>query len=270
MRCALTFLLCIGFPTLSMAIEPIGRTVAVTDTVTGNSSGSALALKVSTNVFMDERLSANSSGNAQIQLKDGTKVVVGPDADIVLDSYTYNAKAGVGEIAFKATKGAFRFISGTGRSHEKYKVVTPYATIGVRGTAFDVTIEKGGTYVALLSGAVDICGRNGKCIALEQPCDYAFVGTGRTSERSRLSELGRNKQADIFPLLARQQHLRPDFRRYAASCSPTVTVTSAQERTAAIAPPAPVAEVTEDGHPNQTGQGHQSHGNGHGYGHGRD
>jgi hypothetical protein len=40
-------------------------------------------------------------------------------------------------VVFKATRGAFRFVTGT-QDHRAYSVNTPYGSLGVRGTKVEL------------------------------------------------------------------------------------------------------------------------------------
>ena len=56
-----------------------------------------------------------------------------------------------------------RFVTGLGPS-ENYTIETPLATLGVRGTVFDVYVqEDGSTIVALFEGKVEVCFKGGGC-----------------------------------------------------------------------------------------------------------
>ncbi len=61
------------------------------------------------------------------------------------------------------TAGALRFITGKA-DHHAYEIVTPTATIGVRGTVFDVyTKPDGEMAVAMIDGAIEVCPKVGLC-----------------------------------------------------------------------------------------------------------
>jgi hypothetical protein len=214
--------LLVALGSLALALPAHAASIGVTrqaeQTVSGTLNGQKRTIVTATEVFENERLTANAQGNAQIELKDGTKIVVGPNANVVLDDFVYKADNTIGSLTVRATKGAFRFISGRS-GHAAYKVVTPYATIGVRGTAFDVTVQKGGTYVALLQGAVNVCKSKGSCKLLDDRCDYVFVGAKGFSDQKNVAGSSRKSARDIFPLIANQNKLLASFRQSTASCS---------------------------------------------------
>ena len=72
------------------------------------------------------------------------------------------------------TSGAFRFV--TGHSEKTaYKITTPLATIGVRGTTLDILSQRGSSTVVLQEGAASVCTLSFQCIQLTQPGDTAVI-----------------------------------------------------------------------------------------------
>ncbi|MDU8356950.1 FecR family protein, partial [Pseudomonas syringae pv. actinidiae] len=69
------------------------------------------------------------------------------------------------DVAVRLTSGAFRFV--TGHSEKAaYKITTPLATIGVRGTVLDILSPRGQTIVVLQDGASTVCTSSRQCIDL--------------------------------------------------------------------------------------------------------
>ena len=52
------------------------------------------------------------------------------------------------DVAIRLTSGAFRFVTGNSEK-TAYKITTPLATIGVRGTTLDILSQRGQTIVNL-------------------------------------------------------------------------------------------------------------------------
>lgn len=209
-------LLSIVGSTASLA-DKVGTTVDASKTVkaTGGSNSRILASK--TSIFRNDRLRANSSGNAQIRLIDGTKIVVGPNADVKIDDFVITGQT-VTKLTVSATRGAFRFISGRSKS-SAYSIRTPNGTIGVRGTAFDVTITPQGTNVALLRGTIEACDRSGRCQIVRNRCDYVLIGR-RGVKKDRLnSDSLRNRSKSLFPLLVNESNLNKQFRQSGSGCT---------------------------------------------------
>jgi hypothetical protein len=128
-------LLCAGvlalifFPlTAANAQEKVGDAVKIDVTVTGQSG----SMSTGDPVHRNERVRANASGMGQFEFEDGSKLAVGPNANIVIDKYVLGEGGKVKRLTLRATKGTFRWISGKSPS-AAYTIVTPAGTMGVRG-----------------------------------------------------------------------------------------------------------------------------------------
>lgn len=141
----------------------IGTTVVIRRRVTGTLGDSKRRLRRGVRVFRNEMLETSARSRLELKLDDDTKLALGPSARLYLDDYVVGTSDGVTKITLKFLKGAFRFITGQNKS-EVYEIETPSATIGVRGTVFDVFIsKKGDTVVLLHEGEVEICSRARRC-----------------------------------------------------------------------------------------------------------
>lgn len=163
----------------------IGETTIVQNDVKGSRGSTTASLGAGDDVFANEIIRTGAGSLARIDLIDATSVSVAGSSQLTLDKFVYNGDHTAKSVTFNAVKGSFRFVSGTSPSNA-YKVVTPEASIGVRGTIYDVRILRGGTDVVLASGEVKVC-MNGKpasaatCVTLNQP------GQGVTVTRTNIS-----------------------------------------------------------------------------------
>jgi hypothetical protein len=115
-------------------------------------------------------------------MADSTNLSLGPNATIKLDRTVFNDEHSYREIAIGLTSGAFRFV--TGHSEKAaYKITTPLATVGVRGTTLDIQSLRGQSTVVLQDGNALVCTLSFQCIALTQPGDTAIITLtgGRTT-----------------------------------------------------------------------------------------
>ena len=83
-------------------------------------------------VHESETLRTGSAGQTNLQFVDDSTLNVGPTAVIKLDKYVYDPNKKTGTIVIDATRGAFRFVTGSQNKGE-VKIKTPYGTLGVRG-----------------------------------------------------------------------------------------------------------------------------------------
>lgn len=163
--CVLTLLLVApawAAETLATAPE-VGSTVLIKEKVTGKLGTEVRLLKTGFRVHRNELLQTGPQAQAEVKLDDNTKLALGPDAELLLDEYAVASGSDTKTISLKFLKGTFRFLTGS-NSSESYKIETPSATIGVRGTVFDVYIgPDGDTFVLLHKGEVEVCSQARTC-----------------------------------------------------------------------------------------------------------
>ncbi len=75
------------FTSAIYAQSTIGSAVSVDDSVTGNNNR---VIRTASKITENERIRANASGLGHFKFNDGTKLVVGPGTNIVLDKVVYN------------------------------------------------------------------------------------------------------------------------------------------------------------------------------------
>src|SRR5262245_6446070 len=133
-----------------LAAERVGSTVAVDSTVSGEGAVGKRVIAKADPIYRDERLQSNLTGQGQFELGDGTKLVLGRNASLVIDRYVAGTAGTAKKVTLKLLAGSARFM--TGHSDKRaYAIITPQGTIGVRGTAFDLTVRNCKTHLLLLS-----------------------------------------------------------------------------------------------------------------------
>lgn len=147
----------------STAHPEIGSALAVRNRVTAELGNENRRLSRGAKVHQDEVLVTGAKSSAEIKLLDETKLAVGPSSKLVLDKFVYDASAPPKSISITLAKGAFRFITGAS-DKAAYEIKTPTATMGVRGTVFDVFVADNGESVVLLhEGSVEVCAGSFNC-----------------------------------------------------------------------------------------------------------
>lgn len=144
--------------------EPeVGTAVLIKKKVTGKLGVDVRELKTGLRVHRNEFLQTGPDAQAELKLDDNTKLALGPDAELRLDEFAVAGGNDTKSIGLKLLKGTLRFLTGSNAS-ESYKIETPSATIGVRGTIFDVYIgPDGDTFVLLHKGEVEVCSQARTC-----------------------------------------------------------------------------------------------------------
>lgn len=112
-------------------------------------------------VYVDELIETVKKSGAQIKFLDETDLWIGPSSQLTLDTFIYDPDQGTGEMVAELGTGLFRFVTGN-LPNESILVLTPVASIGIRGTDFSVSVaENGATEVSVFSGQVSVSPRGG-------------------------------------------------------------------------------------------------------------
>ncbi len=156
----------------------IGVTSAVVNSVTGTLAGPVRVLRTGDGVFQHELVATGRASSAQLLFLDETSLTVGPNSRVTLDRFVYDPNRKTGDIVINITKGAFRFVSGSAKS-SSYKIRTPVAVIGVRGTIIEGLIDAiGNLFLILVEGAFEVCPiGGGACVVVDQPGTFVKVSS---------------------------------------------------------------------------------------------
>ena len=168
-------------------------------------------------VYSDDIIETNANAKLLVQFTDGTKLTLGPSAEIVIDEFVYNPAGGTNNAALRITTGAMRLAAGAIErvgGAKAINVTTPIASIGVRGTDFFIEMENGdhlsvalfsGYEVAVTNGAgqtilrpgegTDIWGPSGQAIAPSQALTW---GTDRVNRALALVTLSPLDQRPFY------------------------------------------------------------------------
>jgi hypothetical protein len=160
----------------------VGEAAVVKNEVVRVAGPSITQINVGDGLLRDEVVRTGLDSAARLVMADSTNLSLGPSATIKLDRTVFNDEHSYREIAIRMTSGAFRFVTGNS-DKTAYKITTPLANIGVRGTILDVLSQRGRTTVVLQEGASSVCTTSFQCIQLTQPGDTAIITStgGRTT-----------------------------------------------------------------------------------------
>lgn len=121
--------------------DSAGMVVASRGEVIAMANGGSRELKQGDFVYVKDEILTSARSFAVLQFTDGAKVTVRPDSTLIIEQYLY---AGNGEDAatLNLVSGGLRVITGAmaKTNPENYKVRTPVALMGVRGTEFSIML----------------------------------------------------------------------------------------------------------------------------------
>lgn len=119
-----------------------------------NSAGQSRQLQKGDAVSEGDTLISAVAATAQIKMEDGGIIAVRPDTRIKFDQFVFAGKQDGSERGFFSLfKGGFRAVTGLiGRVNKKnYKIKTPSATIGIRGTDHETFVVLPGSPLAAIA-----------------------------------------------------------------------------------------------------------------------
>ena len=152
----------------------VGEAAVIQNEVVRVTGSAASQINVGDGVLRDEVVRTGLDSAARLVMADSTNLSLGPNATIKLDRTVFDDEHTYRDIAVRLTTGAFRFV--TGHSEKTaYRITTPLATIGVRGTKLDIQSQRDNTTVLLLDGASRVCTLYFQCVELTQPGDTAVI-----------------------------------------------------------------------------------------------
>lgn len=161
-------------------------------------AGKTHALRKGDTVNEGDTLATAPSAALQVKMRDGGIVAMRPDSRVKIDNFKFNDREdGTERSNFSLLKGGFRAITGLiGRTNKQnYRVTTPTATIGIRGTDHEifvvlpgsalVAVAAPGTYNKVNTGETYLANSKGEVSIL--PNQMGFAGADKAPELQPLN-----------------------------------------------------------------------------------
>lgn len=196
----------IGQVTMSIGV---GKLVAL--------DGSSTPVKDGMQVRVGDRVETEVNGNVMLRFVDGQLVTVRPLSRLMVENYEQTA------IKFRLEEGVVRSVTGKWgeAARDRFRLNTPVAAIGIKGTDFVVKAQDDKTYATVLSGAVVMS-------ALTEACQ-ASLGVCRTGDEKLLSAEMKGQMLEISRLQT-SPRLVPAVDLLSANYRPAVEVAMKSER----------------------------------------
>ncbi len=130
--------------------------------------GSQQALQHGAHVRVGDRIETAANGHVHMRFVDNAAVSVRPDSSLEVQAYTYDSqRPELNEVRLRVEKGVSRSISGAATAVDKsrFRLNTPLAAIGVRGTDFIVKADPSGVRATVSEGAIVVGAWGAGCSA---------------------------------------------------------------------------------------------------------
>jgi hypothetical protein len=142
------------------------------DTILVRGSSFSTPVRRDVPIRSGDRIRTGSDGRVQLRFSDGAMMSIQPDSDFRIDAYAFDAVRQ--RSFFVLMHGSLRAVSGSigKRNRDEWRLKTPTATIGIRGTEFTVAETvcapggcaagaAGGLTVAVIVGRVAVSNEAG-------------------------------------------------------------------------------------------------------------
>lgn len=155
-------------------------------------SGQGVELQRGAPVRAGDRIETAAGGHVHIRFIDGGLVSVRPMSRLHIESYRNAGTWGPASIKFTLEVGVMRSVTGQWgeASRDRFRLNTPVAAIGVKGTDFIVKATQGSTYATVVSGAIVMSALEGDCAASLGPCQGGKSATLSADMLGKMLEIG--------------------------------------------------------------------------------
>lgn len=180
---ATTLMLCNG----AFSAELFGKVDALSGSAyVENQSGKSSAVTVGQSVYEGQTINSGPDGEVHLVTEDGGIIAVRPNTVFRIDEYKAEGNS-TDKIFMSLLKGAVRSITGwVGKfNNAAYRITTPTATIGIRGTDHETTVidsdngDEPGTYDSVNEGSTVLKTPQGA--AEVTPGKFAFAARGKAA-----------------------------------------------------------------------------------------
>ena len=139
--------------------QSIGRVTGLRGLLTATGvDGSSRVLRRRSYIRQGDTLTTDIKGGAQVRFNDGAQIALRRDSSLRIDEYRWQGREdGQEKAILNLVKGGFRTITGAiGKVNKaNYRVSTPFATIGIRGTHYALMSCAAGSCADLPGGGSD-------------------------------------------------------------------------------------------------------------------
>lgn len=134
------------FAGVAGAAESAGIVKSVRGVAHVHRGAAVIPLSIGSTLEPSDRVVTQADASVGITLKDDTLLALGPNSNVTLETFAFNATTHDGNLGVKIVSGTLRMATGliARQSPANVKVVTPNAAIGVRGTDFIVEVPGDG------------------------------------------------------------------------------------------------------------------------------
>lgn len=145
--------------TMPLSAQPVaaGKTIMARGTVEALAEQQRRALQRQSPVYAVDLVTTGPVSASQLRMTDGGLLSLQADTELAIRDYRADPHQGASQVSLELVKGGLRTITGALPAAQKdYRLKTPVATIGVRGTHYEAVLKDGDLYLAGWDGVIDV------------------------------------------------------------------------------------------------------------------
>lgn len=157
--------------------DAVGKVVVARGDVSARSTDNgSRSLERRSSIYQGETIITGESGRIQIRFEDGAVVALDSASELVIENYRFEEENADDHAVVKLLTGGLRTLSGeiAEKKPDNYEVKTPLASIGVRGTNYQLALTDEALEVAVWSGRVIVSNEAG-VLPLGSNANYRFA-----------------------------------------------------------------------------------------------
>ena len=154
------------------AVGQVSLLIGAADVV--HADGAREPLRRGAAILVGDRVETSANGHVHVRFIDNAAVSVRPESVLEVQAYRFDAKnPAVNEVRFNVEHGTARSISGAATEVDKtrFRLNTPIAAIGVRGTDFIVQADAVGMRATVSDGAIVVGALGANCAACHRQAE---------------------------------------------------------------------------------------------------
>lgn len=219
--------------------------------------GVARSVQRGASVRVGDRIETQAGGHLHLRFVDGGRLSIRPASVLQIEDYSHSTQQPqLGAIKFRLDEGVVRSITGTWgeAARDRFRLNTPVAAIGVKGTDFVVRAEGSQTLASVYTGAITLTPMDSGCFASVGPCINGREKLLSEDMKGQMIELNRQQPTpqivplvDLFARSSVRSTPPPNTTTVAVAPSTTVvsdsraaTVVTASIQSLAAAPESPI------------------------------
>ena len=167
--------------------------------------GTARAVERGTSIRVGDRVETEAGGHVHFRFVDGGRLSIRPSSRLQVESYSHSGdQPALTAIKFRLDEGVVRSITGAWgqAARDRFRLNTPVAAIGVKGTDFIVKSEADKTTASVYTGAIVLSPLTAGCMATLGPCRSGREKLLSDEMKGQMIELGRQQASpQLVPLV---------------------------------------------------------------------